>query len=295
MSVLQAIRRRLMWKVQSYRAKHIMRKLDRYEAPPHIKHARFSKPVIVSLTSYPPRFKYLAYTLKSILLQNVRANQVILWIADDDLSTLPESVKDLEQHGLSIRGCADTRSYKKLLPALEQLGSCYIVTADDDVYYEPEWLGSLLREVPLAPSEIIAHRAHLAKFDETGVAVPYADWDHNTTVSKAPDFRSAIFPTGIGGVLYPPNSLALIASNVEMIRELCPDADDVWFFWMAALAGVKARKSSYDFIKTTWPGSQLSGLHVSNTQQGGNDRQIGAVQSKFGNYENCLNRSTTHQ
>ena len=100
--------------------------------------------VVVSLTSYPPRFPYLDKTIKSLLDQSVKADHTLLWIAVDDIEHLPEAVRSLTSHGLQIKTCEDIRSYKKIIPALEAFPEATIVTADDDVYYKPDWLEGLV-------------------------------------------------------------------------------------------------------------------------------------------------------
>src|SRR4051812_27537547 len=74
--------------------------------------------LIVSLTSYPPRFATLALTLRSLLDQSIAADRTILWVAPEDKKLLPPEVRDLALNGLEIRECADWRSYKKLVPTL---------------------------------------------------------------------------------------------------------------------------------------------------------------------------------
>src|SRR6478736_6608940 len=75
--------------------------------------------LVVSLTSYPIRFRTLHKTIRSLLGQDIRADRVILWLADGDEQYLPDDVRELQQLGLEIRNCADFRSYKKIIPALE--------------------------------------------------------------------------------------------------------------------------------------------------------------------------------
>ena len=48
--------------------------------------------------------------------------------------------------------------------------------------------------------------------------------------------------TGVGGVLYPPNSLNDNVTNYDLANELCPNADDIWFWAMAVLNKTKVIK-----------------------------------------------------
>ena len=104
--------------------------------------------LVVSLTSYPKRFKGLATTLKTLLSQEVRPDFVVLWIYKDDAHLLPPNVLRLRSKGLSIRIVdVDMRSYLKLVPALAEFDDAYIVTADDDIYYPRDWLSMLVSAV----------------------------------------------------------------------------------------------------------------------------------------------------
>src|SRR6056297_1722336 len=60
--------------------------------PLNVKNHGLPGELIVSLTSYPKRFKTLPLTLASILNQSVKPNKVILWIAYEDKSKLPKKV-----------------------------------------------------------------------------------------------------------------------------------------------------------------------------------------------------------
>jgi len=96
--------------------------------------------LIVSLTSYPPRFATLDKTIKCLLRQTVKPDAIVLWIASGDRSKLPDAVTRLERDGLTIACCDNLRSYKKIIPALERYPNAFIVAADDDLYIWPTWL-----------------------------------------------------------------------------------------------------------------------------------------------------------
>jgi hypothetical protein len=239
-----------------------------------------STPLIVNLTSYPARFVTLAPTLRSLLDQSLAADRTILWLAEKDVAALPDDVRRLESHGLEIRGCDDLRSYKKLIPALAQWPDAVHVTADDDVYYPPHWLAGLVAaHDPAAPS-VIGWRAHLARPGASGV-LPYRAWEMATARTEA-EPGTALFPTGIGGVLYPPGSLHADVFDRSQFTALCPQGDDIWFYWMARRQGIRHRRVAgwIDFIE--WPASQEVGLRVDNIDQDGNDRQIQAMEAVHG-------------
>ena len=61
--------------------------------------------------------------------------------------------------------------------------------------------------------------------------MPYGDWK-----SLVPPSCSILnFGTLGGGVLFPPHSLYQDTTNSKLFLELCPKADDIWLWAMAAL------------------------------------------------------------
>jgi fucose 4-O-acetylase-like acetyltransferase len=195
--------------------------------------------LIVSLTSHP-RFPALYATLVPLLVQSVRADRVILWVAHGDRQSLPDRVKRLTGKGLEIRATVDVGPYTKIIPALRAFPHAFIVTADDDTYYDRTWLRDLLRGWDDRSNQIVFHRGHRIAFDESGGPRPYRDW---IFCIPGPQESVDIFPTGVGGVLYPPGSLSSDVLNEDAFRMLCPKADDLWLYWMGRRAGSIYKKT----------------------------------------------------
>lgn len=235
-------------------------------------------PVVVSLTSYPARFPTLALTLKALLRQTVRADCTILWLEAHEAEQLPEDVLALQKEGLDIRGnCPNIRSYKKIIPALGVFPDACIVTADDDLYYGPRWLGDLTTLA--APARVVAHRAHRVTHASDGLA-PYAQWRKNVAgATENPD----LFATGAGGVLYPPHSLHPDVTRQDLFTRLCPSADDVWLWWMARMAGSLVRHIGPKTRVIEWPDTQTTSLRSENLgENAGNDRAVAAMIGHYG-------------
>ena len=239
-------------------------------------------PLQIVLTSYPPRFADLALTIRSLLDQTVAADRIALWVAREDRGSIPAEVEMLRQHGLEILTCKDLRSYKKLIPSLRDSPSAYHVTADDDVYYPPSWLDSLVSVAGVRQSSVVAARAHLARTWADGTLKPYADWQLATDELQARDERTRLFPTGVGGILYPPNAFAYEVFNEAAFFELCPFGDDVWFFWMTRLAGVEQVRARDWFDVVEWPRSQRVALANENLHNNRNDVYIRAMEMRYG-------------
>ncbi|KGJ04592.1 hypothetical protein SAMN04487972_10786 [Paracoccus halophilus] len=229
-------------------------------------------PLIVSLTSYPARFDTLHLVLRSLLRQTVRPDRVILWLARGDEDALPASCR---LPGLELQSCADWRSYKKIVPALLEAPEAWIATADDDIYYGPDWLAGL---VARADAGVVAHRAHRVTLRD-GQPRSYDDWARNI---DAPEAGPLIFPTGVGGVLYAPGVFHPDVTDATLFQELAPLADDVWLYWMHRMAGSRPAKMGGRFRITEWPGSQASNLRGGNLSGDGNDRAVQAMVARYG-------------
>jgi hypothetical protein len=236
-------------------------------------------PLCVTVTSYPARFPTLAATLKSLLMQTAAPQAVLLWIADADLGRLPAAVLHLQRHGLQIRSCRDLRSYKKIIPALEQQPEAFWVTADDDCYYGPRWLEQLVRAWTPYSREVICHRAHRVRLGPAGLPLPYREWDLEL---RAGSVHPENFMTGVGGVLYPPGCFAPEVADETLFSRLCPGCDDVWLWWMLRRQGYWVRKVGGPWTPIHWPDSQVSSLYAENVLDSGNDEAVRAMVDHFG-------------
>lgn len=242
-------------------------------------------PLVVSLTSFSPRFAKLHITLESLLNQSLKPNSICLWIAEEEEALLPNSVTRLKERGLSILKCPDIRSYKKIIFALKQFDDAVIVTADDDIIYPKDWLSSLYKAHLIDPGTIICHRGRLMTFNQFGEINPYRFWPLLEGEHKS----ELVFPVGAGGVLYPPKSLSDQVLKQELFLNLCPHGDDIWLKVMSLLNGRECKRIShfrkhFKMVK----GSQEVSLKGENMASR-NDFQIQAVFDHF-DVQNFLTR-----
>ncbi len=239
--------------------------------------------IIISLTSFPQRMYEIHFTLYSLLTQSVKPARVILWLGTEQFPNgekdIPEKVLKLKENGLEIKWHKNLRSYTKLIPALKQFPNNIIVTADDDIYYEKNWLEKLLKSYKENKNCIICHRAHKIKLSKNGIA-PYKKWRKKIRSSKASYLN---FLTGVGGVLYPANCLYKDVLDENLFKELTPAADDVWFWAMAVLNKTKMVVADNNIKKLTYVNPERErGLTnevtlFSSNKKGGNDLQIEKV------------------
>jgi hypothetical protein len=224
--------------------------------------------------------------IKSLFNQTEMPDKIILWLAYD--TDVPESIIDLTSLGLEIRYCKDYKSYKKLIPALTQFPNDILITVDDDVYYPPNWFSSLKQSYFNNPQKIHVNRAHEISINKNGELQCYKDW--RFCVSKF-DQEYLIFPTGSGGILYPPNSFYHDVLKSEIFMSLAPKGDDIWLWAMARLHGTKYYVLENGFRDLIDIDSQDKGMWIENIYQRGNDKQLVAIIEKYPKLLEILEKS----
>ena len=194
--------------------------------------------VIVSLTSYGERIAELKYTLYSLVVQSVRPEKIIVNIAFEDEKFLTAEIKEFEQYGVEFFFCENLRSYTKLLPTLCRFPASCIVTCDDDLYYEKDWLERLYAEHKQYPVDVCCHLVYKIT-REKGKINTYQKWLHDYRTYSA---DRSIFLLGVAGVLYPPRTFFADIQKKDLYMRLSPLADDIWFYFMVILNGKTIRQ-----------------------------------------------------
>jgi hypothetical protein len=232
--------------------------------------------LVVSLTSHPPRFPMLGQALRSILDQDMRPDVTVLWLSRAEFAALPADI--LRMDGLTIRQCEDIRSYKKLIPALEEYPRAWILTADDDLIYPRTWVRSFVeasRQTDDGDEILLRRGRHIAAWPSS-----YNTWllaMEAIPMGKAHD----IFPTSCHGMLVPPGEMGISeVLNREKFKALAPMNDDIWWYWMGLMAGSRFRVIPGDPIRDLPTGRD--GLWSQHNRDGGNDRQIAAMIEAYG-------------
>jgi hypothetical protein len=233
-------------------------------------------PVIVTLTSIPSRLNIIHLTIRSILNQPIKPEKILLWLHKDLKNSIPKSLSELEGDVFQIRYQDDlTSSHRKLIYSLQEFPDTTLITCDDDLIYSPEWLMSLYNEHQQHPTSVIANECRLVSYDTDGELLPYKQWKMQKD-SDIADKR--LLPIGYGGVLYPPHSLHIDATNQELFLKLAPKADDLWFRMMSYLNGTEVRRPKQPSPKPTpIAGSQKVSLKKTNVRQDGNRSQWKAL------------------
>lgn len=254
---------------------------------PGLSYQKYGKcDIIVSLTTHGKRIHDVYLTVESIMQQFRKPNRIILWLGNEcEKNELPMSLQLQKNRGLEVRFCRDIRSYTKLVPTLREFPNDVIVTVDDDLIYDFDMLDKLVRAYIEEPNLIHFNRGHKMALEIDGNLKKYSDWEWYCTSTEVSPLN---FPTGVGGILYPPGSFNDEVFNEEVFLDICPYADDVWFKAMALLNGTGARKCytrnpiGEEYLDNT--GVQDIALGKINNGQSQNDVQIRAVFQMYNLY-----------
>ncbi len=197
--------------------------------------------VIISLTSYPERICIVSETIKSLMVQEMKADKIVLWLTYEEFSdgekALPQSILDMKKFGLEIEWTHNMRSYNKLIPSLKKFPDDILITADDDIYYPKDWLSKLYESYQLNPREIHCHRVSLF-YKKNGEYRRYiCEKRKDIIVPAAYSYEL----TGVGGVLYPPHIMHSDVLKEEIFMQDASTNDDLWFWFMAIKNNVKIR------------------------------------------------------
>lgn len=233
--------------------------------------------IIISLTTYGKRIYDVPLVIESLFNQTIKANKVILWLAEEEFcdDNIPVILKRMKKRGLSIGYCKDIKSYKKLIPCLLQYPFDTIITVDDDVIYARDIIERFIYSHLISPNAILFGRGHRIKFTNENKVMPYTDWEFDIRDEKISNLN---FPTGIGGILYPPNSLNKNVIDETLFTRLAPSADDIWFKAMSLLNNTPVKRinmpeSFWDYC-TIIQRSQDISLYHTNMYQNENDKQF---------------------
>lgn len=242
------------------------------------------KKIIVSLTTFPARIDIVPLVIESIFLQSVQPDKVILWLAESQFSSekkLPSKLLEQKERGLEIKFCEDLKPHKKYFYTLKNYPDDIIITLDDDVFYPPFLLKTLYDLYQDHPNCIACTRGHYITFDNDNQIKPYKEWI-TLRENRPIEPSKLILPTGVGGVLYPPNSLHEEIFNKENIKELCLKADDLWLKIMAIKKGTKVVISKENFYKfITINKTQTTALSHDNLHNGKNDKQLSKILDNY--------------
>ena len=238
--------------------------------------------VVISLTSHPGRMACIHTCLESLIKQDYRNRKIILWLSLEQFvhkeKDLPAALLNLNgQNAFEIRWVADDiKPHKKYYYAYQEFRKTPIIVVDDDVVYDPSMVRALVASYKKHPHCISCHRANLMLLRADKTFRAYQTWPMGyTLLSDTPSYQ--LLPTGVGGVLYPPNSLPEYTFNTDVIKRYCLLCDDLWLKMMTVLneypTVVVKNHRPYKLID----GSQDVALWKENVKGSNNDITLHAI------------------
>jgi hypothetical protein len=259
-----------------------------YLFPSGLNTKKRDKQIVLSLTSFPGRIQDVWIVVECLFRQTFKSDKIILWLSESQFKgiELPKLLIDQQKRGLEIRYVqSDLKSHKKYIYALNQFKNDYIITVDDDLYYDNKLIQNLIVLKEKYPNALPTNRAHLIKFESNQKVSIYSKWFHNYATEKE---SFLLVPTGGFGTMYEYNQMHHTFYDQSLIMELAPCADDLWLKVQTLLKNVQIiTNSRYNKDPITIKSSQLEKLVSTNVLNGGNDIQFSAILGHFnlGNLE----------
>lgn len=234
----------------------------------------FNHDITISLTSFGQRAYNVYLTITSLMNQSCLANKIILWLSETEFSdeTLPATITKLKERGLIVKYCKDIKSYKKLIPTIKVYPDDAIITVDDDILYPYTFIEQFIAEHKKNSNCVLFTRGHKMKFDTNGKLMPYRKWKWDVMTEEK---SILLFPTGCGGILYPPNIFFDDVLDENLFMKLAPTADDIWFKAMTTLSNTACKQISLCSPLITISIAQAQSLcKINNAENNRNDIQL---------------------
>lgn len=206
---------------------------------------------IVSMTTIPSRLSTLHYSLLSIATQTIRPKKIVVWLderADFQIGNYPY-LERISEFGVEFMQVPDIGPHTKLFYSLKEKLEGPIVTFDDDMIYPDTALETLYNVHLGHPDCVVANWARAipaeAELRKGGIrsgrllTPPLLEQQLEENDAYEPYPILGALAYGTGGVLYPTGCFDSQVTDLELMRELCPTEDDVWYRAMAIKAGSK--------------------------------------------------------
>lgn len=232
---------------------------------------------VVSLTTYPARVGIVWKVIEMAANQKgIKENYAIcLYLIESEFEgiELPDKIKELQERGLTVKfNKENLKCHNKYYYAFKDYPQKKIVTIDDDLQYNHHSITALVETNKKYPTCIAYNRGNRI--------IPYAHYKSWPFVENETIPRCDILPTGVGGVLYPPYCCDSLVTNMDVIKQTCLKADDLWLNFNSRLNKTKVvqtgLKSTYMVLPDT---IQDFALWATNNDEmlAGNDVQIAQI------------------
>lgn len=257
----------------------------------NIKKKKISNPdecdYVVSLTTYPARVGNVWRVIEMAANQRGIKDKyaICLYLIESEFEgiDLPAKIKELQARGLTVKfNKENLKCHNKYFYAFKDYPEKTIITIDDDLQYNHHTISKLVMFNKKYSGCISFNRGNLIDKDK-----PYNCWPFIQNMTT-PCFNT--FPTGVGGVLYPPNSCGSIVTNINVINQTCLRADDLWLNFNSRLKGTKVVQTDLKSTFMVLPDSnQQYALWATNNSSDSNenDKQIASISEWAKQNLNC--------
>lgn len=238
--------------------------------------------IIISMTTFPKRFENIDLCIKSLLLQTMKPDKIIIWLgSDSDEFMISKYLRKYEKYGITIFVDSDLniKSHKKYYYALNNYPNDIIITVDDDLIYPFDMVESLYNMYLKYPKCIVGRRVHKITFENNKIS-KYNNWITECNDTLIPS--NQLFITTGAGTLFPPYLKKDDLLNVELMMKYAPTADDVWINLISIKNNVKRVWAPNNLqMPTTIKKSQHFSLVKKNVEENYNDIYIEKIVNDF--------------
>lgn len=190
---------------------------------------------VVSLTSFPQRIEQTWAVVECLLRQTRAPIKIVLYLDRDEFPKdwkLPHSLEKRLDDIFSVRWViGGGRSYNKLIHAIQEFPKHVIVTVDDDKLIPASYLQAIWELHERYPRSIVGGRGWAIRPSKADGKVIFGK---NWRRANPGETGQYLFLPGVDGVLYPPQSLHPVVTDLELAKAIAPTNDDIWF-WACAM------------------------------------------------------------
>lgn len=241
------------------------------------------RPFVLSVATYAPRFSSIAKVFRALQNQDVLPVETHIWIPREDapegLASLPHDALAAfsEWGGVSLHWVdEDLGPHNKYYHLLGRGVELPVLTIDDDAILSSGHFRALWEAHLRFPDCVVAGRTHRIGVQEDSgrfSLLPYAEWglEQSAIVNKP---SHALLPTGLGGIMYPPNVLPSYTFDSASIVSTCLYGDDLWLKTMELIADVRVVDCGCGFTQNLVDGSQACALANENLSNNRNDEYL---------------------
>ena len=221
--------------------------------------------LIISMTSFPPRIKFVKLSLLSIVKQKINPTlyHCVLVLSISEFSNkeldLPKDLLNLIYlEGIEIIWYEkNIRSHKKLMPTIKKYPNNPILIVDDDTIREEGFIQTFLDDHKKYPNDIIFGFSRFV-LNENYKFIKRKKIKKSEYILARPS-------NGLAGTLYPAHTFTdkrFFDENIFM--KLSPSSDESWQWCFSIIENKNFRKLSKNFKIKTIPNSQNITLYNEN-------------------------------